>query len=47
MGFETAKINDLLFNVAKAIDFAPRLINKRIPYLFVEPNFFLKDSMIN
>lgn len=40
-GIETLKIYGLSDQLAKAIDFSTNLIDKRVPYFFIEPNLII------
>jgi len=42
MGSEWMRIHKLSARLAQAIDFAPWLIDRWVPYFFVEPSFFLE-----
>ncbi len=48
-GFEWMEINNIEQNVAQAINFKTDLIDKKIPYFFVEPSLFvdLLDDKLN
>lgn len=47
-GFEWMETNDISLEVARAIDFDPELVDKKIPYIFIEPMLyadFLDDKV--
>jgi outer membrane protein assembly factor BamA len=48
-GAENLKVTQMSDRVAKAIDFSTSLIDKRLPFIFIEPTFLIEhvDSKIN